>query len=116
MLINLLDLLVSNVDQILLATDNHIGYNERDPVRGNDSINTFKEILELAKEKQVDMVLLAGDLFHENKPSRASMYQTLALLREHCMNSNPISLEIVSDVGVGIQTAYKSVQQVISVL
>jgi len=55
------------------------------------------------------MVLLAGDLFHENKPSRPSMYQTLALLREHCMSSRPISLEIVSDVGVGLQTGYESV-------
>lgn len=34
--------------QILLATDNHIGYAETDPVRGRDSINTFREILQLA--------------------------------------------------------------------
>lgn len=34
--------------QILLATDNHIGYAEKDPIRGRDSINTFKEILDLA--------------------------------------------------------------------
>jgi double-strand break repair protein MRE11 len=39
--------------RILIATDNHVGYNERDPVRGQDSINTFREILELAKERQV---------------------------------------------------------------
>lgn len=34
--------------KILLATDNHIGYAESDPVRGRDSINTFREILQLA--------------------------------------------------------------------
>ena len=39
--------------KILLATDNHIGYNERDPVRGRDSIETFKEILQLAVENEV---------------------------------------------------------------
>lgn len=53
------------------------------------------------------MLLLAGDLFHENKPSRSSLHQTMALLREHCMGPRPISLEIVSDVGVGLQTGYK---------
>ncbi len=39
--------------RILLATDNHIGYLERDPVRGQDSINTFKEILQLAVKNDV---------------------------------------------------------------
>ena len=34
----------------MLATDNHIGYLERDPVRGQDAINTFEEILQLAVE------------------------------------------------------------------
>jgi len=34
--------------RIMLATDNHIGYLERDPIRGQDSINTFREILQLA--------------------------------------------------------------------
>lgn len=38
---------------ILLATDNHIGYNERDPIRGQDSINTFEEILQLAVKHDV---------------------------------------------------------------
>eukprot|EP00118_Oscarella_pearsei_P012313 m.89773 g.89773 ORF g.89773 m.89773 type:complete len:68 (+) comp36625_c0_seq3:46-249(+) len=37
-----------NTLKILLATDNHLGYLERDPIRGNDSIVTFEEILMLA--------------------------------------------------------------------
>lgn len=36
-----------------IATDNHIGYMEKDPIRGGDSINTFKEILTIAKDKKV---------------------------------------------------------------
>nr|ABH09695.1 MRE11-like protein [Talaromyces marneffei] len=52
--------------RILVSTDNHVGYNERDPIRGDDSWKTFHEIMCLAKERDVDMVLLAGDLFHEN--------------------------------------------------
>ncbi len=39
--------------KILLATDNHVGYMERDPIRGQDSINTFKEILQLAVKNDV---------------------------------------------------------------
>ncbi|POY75253.1 double-strand break repair protein MRE11 [Rhodotorula taiwanensis] len=88
--------------KILLATDNHIGYAEKDPIRGRDSINTFREILDLAVENDVDMLLLAGDLFHENRPSRTSLYQTISLMRERCLGDKPISLEIISDAGVGI--------------
>ncbi|KAF5384138.1 hypothetical protein D9615_003384 [Tricholomella constricta] len=83
--------------RILLATDNHIGYNERDPIRGQDSINTFREILQLAVKHDVDFVLLAGDLFHENKPSRDCLYRTMALLREYTMGNKPIQLELLSD-------------------
>ena len=78
--------------RILLATDNHIGYAEKDPVRGQDAVNTFREILELAKEAEVDFILLAGDLFHENRPSRGCMYQTMGLLREFSMGDKPISV------------------------
>ena len=28
--------------RILIASDNHLGYLERDPVRGNDSFETFE--------------------------------------------------------------------------
>ena len=43
--------------RILLATDNHIGYMERDPIRGQDSINTFKEILQLAVKNDVWLII-----------------------------------------------------------
>lgn len=55
-------------------------------------MNTFKEILELARDAEVDFILLAGDLFHENKPSRGVMHQTIALLREYTMGDKPISV------------------------
>ncbi|BGP41322.1 meiotic recombination [Rhodotorula kratochvilovae] len=91
-----------NCIKVLLATDNHIGYAEKDPIRGRDSINTFKEILDLAVENDVDMLLLAGDLFHENRPSRTALYQTISALRERCLSDRPIALELVSDAGIGI--------------
>ncbi|KAF9260760.1 DNA repair exonuclease [Marasmius fiardii PR-910] len=90
-----------NTIRILLATDNHIGYLERDPIRGQDSINTFKEILQLAKKHDVDFVLLAGDLFHENKPSRDCLYRTIALLREYTLGDKPVQVELLSDPDEG---------------
>ncbi|KAF8635559.1 hypothetical protein AX15_000209 [Amanita polypyramis BW_CC] len=95
-----------NTIRILLATDNHIGYIERDPIRGQDSINTFKEILQLAVKHDVDFILLAGDLFHENKPSRESLYQTIALLREYTLGDRPIQVELLSDPDDGSATKY----------
>ena len=50
---------------------------------------------------QVDFVLLAGDLFHENKPSRECLYQTIALLREFTMGDKPVQLELLSDPDEG---------------
>lgn len=81
---------MSSCFRILLATDNHIGYAEKDPVRGQDSINTFREILQIARDADVDFILLAGDLFHENRPSRTCMHQTIALLREYTLGDKPI--------------------------
>ncbi|CAD6889108.1 unnamed protein product [Tilletia caries] len=92
--------------RFLLASDNHIGYMEKDPVRGPDAINTFKEILHLAIENEVDFILLGGDLFHDNKPSRLTMHQVIALLREHTMGDRPISVELRSDAGRGYKEGY----------
>ena len=38
---------------LIVATDNHLGYLEKDPVRGNDSLDAFKEIMKTAKESNV---------------------------------------------------------------
>ena len=83
--------------RVLVATDNHVGYNERDPVRGDDSWKSFHEIMCIAKDRDVDMVLLAGDLFHENKPSRKSMYNVMRSLRMNCYGEKPCELEMLSD-------------------
>ena len=46
--------------KIMLATDNHIGYLERDPVRGQDAMNTFEEILKLAVKHDVPISLISN--------------------------------------------------------
>lgn len=52
---------------------------------GDDSFNTFEEILQLAKAHEVDFILLGGDLFHENKPSPYALHQCMSLLRKYCL-------------------------------
>ncbi|KAI1106783.1 DNA repair exonuclease [Jackrogersella minutella] len=83
--------------RILISTDNHVGYQERDPIRKDDSWKTFDEIMNLARKEDVDMVLLGGDLFHENKPSRKAMYQVMRSLRKNCLGLKPCELQFLSD-------------------
>ncbi|KAI4140852.1 MAG: hypothetical protein L6R39_005628 [Caloplaca ligustica] len=95
--------------RILVATDSHVGYNERDHIRGDDSWKSFHEVMCLAKERDVDMVLLGGDLFHENKPSRKSMYQVMRSLRMNCLGEKPCELEVLSDMSENFQGAFNHV-------
>ncbi|KAI0999699.1 Double-strand break repair protein [Podosphaera aphanis] len=95
--------------RILVATDSHVGYAERDPIRKDDSWKSFDEAMQLAKTEDVDMILLAGDLFHENKPSRKSMYQVMRSLRKNCLGEKPCELEFLSDASDVFDGAFNHV-------
>jgi double-strand break repair protein MRE11 len=86
-----------NTLRILLSTDNHLGYAERDPVRGNDSFAAFEEVLYLAKRFSCDMVLIAGDLFHENRPSRRTLHKSMEIIRRYSMGPGAVRIQILSD-------------------
>ncbi|KAI0872446.1 double-strand break repair protein mus-23 [Hypoxylon argillaceum] len=92
--------------RILVATDNHVGYEERDPIRKDDGWKTFDEIMNLARTEDVDMVLLAGDLFHDNKPSRLSMYHVMRSLRKNCLGMKPCELQFLSDANEVFASAF----------
>ncbi len=89
-----------NLFRILIATDNHLGAHERDPIRKNDSFIAFREILETAKKEKVDALFLGGDLFDQNKPSRETLVQTMEVLREYVFGDDPIEFEVVSDQSI----------------
>ncbi|KAG7238731.1 hypothetical protein INR49_031247 [Caranx melampygus] len=91
--------------KILIATDVHLGYLEKDAIRGNDSYATLDEILKCAKTNQVDFILLGGDLFHENKPSRRCLHRCITMLREYCMGDSPILFNVLSDQSVNFNTS-----------
>uniref|UniRef100_A0A1I8AWQ2 Double-strand break repair protein n=1 Tax=Steinernema glaseri TaxID=37863 RepID=A0A1I8AWQ2_9BILA len=83
--------------KILIATDIHVGYAANKKHRCNDSLNTFEEVLTKAIETDVDFVLLAGDLFHENNPTREVFMGVSRKLRQHCLSDRPVAFEFVSD-------------------
>lgn len=83
--------------QIVVATDVHLGYLERDEERGNDSFLAFEEVLKYAREQRADMLLLAGDLFHDHRPSQETMARCIQLLRTYCLGDSPVAMQVLSD-------------------
>lgn len=53
---------------------------------------------------QVDFILLGGDLFHDNKPSRRCIHNCITLMRKYCMGDSPIHFNILSDQTVNFNT------------
>ncbi|ODV63345.1 MRX complex nuclease subunit, partial [Ascoidea rubescens DSM 1968] len=88
--------------RILITTDNHVGYNENDPITGNDSWQSFDEVLKIAKDQDVDMILQSGDLFHVNKPSKKSLYHVMRSIRMNCFGDKPCELELLSDPSLSL--------------
>lgn len=97
-----------NVMKIMIATDNHLGYNEKDPVRGDDSFITFEEILKHAVVNDVDFILLGGDLFHDAAPTQYALHRCMSLLRKYTLGSKAINLEILSDQKVNFGECFNS--------
>lgn len=92
--------------RLLLTTDNHVGYMESDPIRGDDSWQTFQEILQIGQDNDIDMIIQGGDLFHINNPSKKSYYHVMRLLRQYCYNGKPLEYKLLSDPGNSISTKH----------
>jgi len=97
-----------NTLRILIATDCHLGYMEKDEVRRHDSFQAFEEICSVAEKKHVDFMLLGGDLFHENKPSRSTLVKAIEILRRYCLNDRPVPFQVVSDQTLNFQNTFVS--------
>ncbi|XP_020534515.1 double-strand break repair protein MRE11 isoform X2 [Jatropha curcas] len=79
---------------------------EKDEIRRHDSFQAFEEICSIAEQKQVDFLLLGGDLFHENKPSRSTLVKAIEILRRHCLNDRPVQFQVVSDQTVNFANTF----------
>ena len=101
-----------NTFKILIATDIHLGYdyNKKRGHSSEDSFVAFEEILQHARENEVDFILLGGDLFHDTKPSQTVLLKCTELLRKYCLGPREIKLKFLSDPEVIFKhCAYKTV-------
>lgn len=89
--------MASSEISILVTTDNHLGYMERDHIRGEDSFRAFEEVFLLAKEKQADCVLICGDLFHDSHPSKYTIYRAVEILKKYCVGDAPRRVECMDN-------------------
>nr|WPK49565.1 MRE11 [Halechiniscus sp.] len=83
--------------RILLASDCHLGVRDREPLVKEDSLRTFEEVLQIAKAKNADMIFMAGDLFHQNRPSRQVVCKTVEILEKYCLGDRPVSVRFISN-------------------
>lgn len=83
--------------RILIATDNHLGFLENDAIRGHDSFVTFEEILEVGTKNNCDLIVLGGDLFHDNKPSQLTFYKTQQILKKYCCGDGDVNIKMITD-------------------
>lgn len=74
---------LSSCFSFLMTTDNHMGFKQNDHVRRKDSYMAFAEALQIAREQNVDFILLGGDLFHVNKPSSSVEHKCIKIIRQH---------------------------------
>lgn len=56
---------------------------------------------------QVDFVLLGGDLFHDNNPSRYTLHRTMSILKKYCFGHRPggHAFQILSEQSIHFQRA-----------
>ena len=57
---------------------------------------------------QVDFVLLGGDLFHDNKPSRTTLVRAMEILSKYCLKPKPIAFKVLSDETKAFVSGYAS--------
>ena len=73
--------------KFLHTSDWHVGRTIRNRSRIDEHREVFTEIIDIAKQEQVDAVLVTGDIFHERRPSLEAqelVAETLAeLARQH---------------------------------
>ncbi|KAH9386424.1 double-strand break repair protein MRE11 [Nematocida major] len=83
--------------RVLVTTDNHLGFAERDHIRGEDSFRAFEEVFKHARETRADCILICGDLFHEVSPSKYTMYRTMEILQRNILGDAPITMECIDN-------------------
>ncbi|KAH0793313.1 double-strand break repair protein MRE11 [Histomonas meleagridis] len=66
-----------------IFSDTHLGNNETDVIRANDSFEAFEQSLRIFHENNVDAILHAGDLFDIPTPSKSSLNKAIEILQKY---------------------------------
>ncbi|KAI6200442.1 Double-strand break repair protein MRE11A [Aphelenchoides besseyi] len=82
--------------RILIATDNHCGYGEVKKTLYDDAFVTLEEVFQHAKQQDVDFMLLGGDLFHDNNPTRETQLRVMRIFRQYVFKGPSTDLEFAS--------------------
>ncbi|MFB6124520.1 MAG: DNA double-strand break repair protein Mre11 [Halanaeroarchaeum sp.] len=68
--------------RVIHTGDTHIGYRQyHSPVRRQDYLDAFRQVVRDAVEDDVDAVVHAGDLFDDRRPDLPDLLETIAILR-----------------------------------
>ena len=51
-------------------------------------------------------MLLGGDLFHDNKPSRTTLVRAMEILSKYCLKPKPIAFKVLSDEAKAFVSGY----------
>lgn len=88
--------MAEDIFRIMIATDNHLGYYERDPIRRDDSFLSLEEVLQTSHQENVDFLILGGDLFHEHYPSKYTLNRAFQLFSSNVIGEREIKFETLS--------------------
>lgn len=67
--------------------------------------------MQIAQQQAVDLVLLGGDLFHDNKPSRSTIVRAIDILTQYTLSDKPVAFQVVSDQSVNFVSRWASSTQ-----
>lgn len=63
--------------RIALMSDFHLGFAQAE--RENDAFENAKKAVELAIKENVDLILISGDIFHEEEPNASALLQAIEI-------------------------------------
>ncbi|KAH0476695.1 MAG: uncharacterized protein KVP18_003790 [Porospora cf. gigantea A] len=81
--------------RVLVVTDSHLGYRESDPQRRDDTFEMLDYMLRMGRRLECDLCVHAGDLYDQTKPSKATLYKSMELLKRNCLGDDDINFELV---------------------
>lgn len=79
---------------ILISTDNHLGFKEKDLIRREDSFVAIEEVLQTALQHDIDFIILGGDLFHQHYPSKESLNKALQLFKNYTLGEKTHNFQV----------------------